>query len=763
MRKSIVAIEDYRFYDHGAIDLKGTLRAFVANQSANGVVQGGSTITQQYVKMTLIEDAGTDPRKLAAATADTYARKFRELQLAIGVEKDFTKNQILEKYLNIAYFGDGAYGIESAAHHYFNTRAADLTLPQAALLAGLVRNPTGYDPTDHPGASRSRRNVVLARMLELNIIPISSAEKAINAPIGLDVQHTTNGCVNTKAPFFCDYVRRWLLADPTLGATPEARLHLLETGGLTIQTTINLKMQRAADKSVADHVYPTDNAIGGLAMVQPGTGAVRALAQSRPMGNRKALGETYLNYVVDRKYGDSNGFSAGSTFKVFVLSAALMQGIPLTQSFDSPAVLDQSFQPYKTCDGTWSDSWLVHNSTSSGIMNLYTGTRLSVNTFYAQLEEETGICQPWRLAKQMGIDDPGDQVGTFTLGVTDVSPLEMAGAYATFAARGIHCDNQPVSSITDRNGDAIDLPGPKCERVMSKPVADAVNDVLRGVQEPGGFGYDAGLALNQVSAGKTGTAENHQSVWFVGYTPNMAAASMIAGANDVGSPISLDGQTLGGVYTDSSHGSTTAGPMWGDAMKAIEGMLPDRDFVPPNSQVIQGVQVVVPSLAGYSIDHAKAALSAAGFVPVVGSTVDSGLPQGTVAYTSPGAYTTAGSGSAVTIYVSDGTPYVPPPPPPTHTQGPPHTPGTPNTDRRPDTAHADRRPDTAHADRRPDTADAHRTHAHRPDGTQPQWRQRQRQRQRQRERQRERQRTRARARPLTERLLESGSSPPAVA
>jgi membrane peptidoglycan carboxypeptidase len=662
MQKAMVAIEDERFYDHGALDIKGTIRAFIANQSSTGVVQGGSTITQQYVKMTLVEAAAGDEKKIEAATADTYSRKLYELRLAIGVENQLTKDQILRRYLNIAYFGDGAYGIQSAAHHYFDTTAKKLTLTEAATLAGLVKNPTGYDPTNHPIIGKARRDFVLDRMAELNIISTSDAAAAKATPLGLNVQPLLNGCVNSKAPFFCDYTRRWLLQDRALGATPAAREHLLETGGLTIHTTINMKMQRAADRSVESHIYPTDHAIGGLAFVVPGTGAVRALSQSRPMGDNKKQGETYLDYVVGKKYGDSNGFQAGSTFKVFVLAAAIKQGIPLSTTIDSPPEKDMSYVPYKTCYGTWADKFLVHNSTFSGAMNLYTGTRLSVNTFYVQLEQRTGICMPWRLARKMGIKATvRDEVGSFTLGVTSVSPLEMAEAYATFADRGIHCTSQPVTAIEDRTGKPINVDSPKCERVLPKYVADGVNEVLRGVQEPGGFGYDSGLGLSQESAGKTGTTDSHYAVWFCGYTPNLAGAAMVAGADDNGNWITLDGQSLGGIYTSTTHGSTTAGPIWGDAMHAIEGMLPNATFVGPRDRVINGVPTQVPSVVGFSLDTAKQMLRTAGFYPVEGYLVDSSEPYGTVAYTDPRAYSTVGEGSTVTIYLSDGSPYVPPP------------------------------------------------------------------------------------------------------
>ncbi|MGH3445364.1 MAG: transglycosylase domain-containing protein, partial [Nocardioidaceae bacterium] len=222
MRKAIVSIEDYRFYQHGALDLRGTLRAFVTNQTHGAVVQGGSSITQQMVKMTLLNQADTKAER-RAATADTYQRKLNELRYAIAFEQKYSKDWILERYLNIAYFGDGAYGIEAASRHYFSKHASQLNLKEAATLAGLVKNPTGYTPTQHPMAGKERRDVVLARMAQLNVISNAQADRAEHSRLGLNVTGTRNGCVSSQASFFCDYTLSYLLADKDLGKTEDAR------------------------------------------------------------------------------------------------------------------------------------------------------------------------------------------------------------------------------------------------------------------------------------------------------------------------------------------------------------------------------------------------------------------------------------------------------------------------------------------------------------------------------------------------------------
>ena len=684
MVEAIVAIEDYRFYQHGAIDLKGTLRALITNQASNGVVQGGSSITQQMVKLTLLSQAKTKAER-AAATDDTYARKLRELRYAIAFEQNHTKDWILERYLNIAYFGDGTYGVQSAARHYFGVNAKNLDLRQSAMLAGLVKNPTGYDPTNSPDRALDRRDVVLDRMAELNVITRAKATRTKKQDLGLHVIPAKNGCLYSSAPFFCDYAVSWLLNNPDLGATRDERKQRLKTGGLIIKTTVDMADQEAADAAVRDHVDKGDQAVGAMAMVEPRTGYVRAIAQSRPMGRVEKDGETFLNYSVPTKYGDSAGFQAGSTFKPFVLSAAVNDHIPLSTTFNAPESMTIPQDEFANCPGQpgFVGDWTVATSTSSGPMDIYRGTRESVNTFYAMLERETGVCKPFEIAKALGVEltDPkgdshgygAERVPTFTLGIANASPLEMAEAYATFAGRGLHCDSQPVTAIEDASGNVLKEYSPSCQQALPEATADAVNDVLRGVQEPGGFGYDLGHtnltdpATGAVipSAGKTGTTQDGKAVWFVGYTPQIATAGMIAGASKDGQrPIELVGQTIHGNYIYEVSGSGFAGPMWAQAMHAIQGSLDPEDFTPPSETAIVGIPTIVPSVAGMSGAEAESTLEAAGFNALNGGTTASSSPAGTVAYSSPSGGTTAPQGSIITYYVSTGTP-----PPPVHQGG----------------------------------------------------------------------------------------------
>jgi membrane peptidoglycan carboxypeptidase len=672
MRQAIISIEDYRFYQHGAIDLKGTLRALATNSAAGGVVQGGSSITQQMVKLTLVTQA-ENKEEVAAAQEESIERKIRELRYAIAFEENYSKDWILERYLNIAYFGDGVYGVQAAARHYFSTDAKRLTVGQAALLAGLVKNPVGYDPTRNPSKAFERRNIVLERMAELKVITVEQAREEAKKPLGLDITPNRNGCMFSRAPFFCDYVVNYLLQDPALGATKEERKALLESGGLTIKTTMDARFQDAADEAVRRYVYPTDNAVGGIAMVVPGTGEVRGIAQSRPMGLNEKRGETMLNYVLPKALGGSGGFLPGSTFKPFVLAAAIRQGIPLTTTINSPADITLSQSSFANCPGAGNfvGSWSLGNAgnQNGGARNLYTGTAGSVNTFYAQLEARTGVCEPWKLANEMGVHVPvKERQPAMVLGTSVTSPLEVAEAYATFAGRGIHCETRPVTALLDANKNVIKKYPKECTQVLPTAVADAVNDVLQGAFKTGGTAN--GISIGQPIAGKTGTETKAWATWLTGYTPNLATSAFIGGVNDGGGALSLNGQSIGGRYIGNGSGAGTTGPIWDDAMSTIAQWLDDEEFVKPTGEDIMGVLQEVPSVWGMSVEEARKTLKDAGFnVAVAPGQVDSEAPQGTVAYTSPSSGQTTGSGDLVTIYVSDGTPYVRPPPKPDKKRG----------------------------------------------------------------------------------------------
>ncbi|MGJ3508096.1 transglycosylase domain-containing protein [Enemella sp. A6] len=641
MRQAQIAIEDHRFYEHGALDLKATLRALVRNTSG-GSTQGGSSITQQYVKMALVEKAIAEGDKEAVkqATETTYARKIQELRYAIAVEEQFSKDEILERYLNIAYYGDGTYGVQAAAMHYFGTTADKLTIDQSAMLAGLVQSPDSVNPVANPRAAIERRNVVLSRMAEVGVISEEQAEQA--KAVKWDpskVSPTRNGCVGTEFPFLCDYVRRTLLNTESLGATPQDREKMLNRGGLVVKTRIDPAAQREAEKSVAKIVGPDDPALGVLVMMQPGTGLITAMAQSRPqMGTGK--GQTFYNYAASSSMGGAEGYQAGSTFKAVTLAAALERGIPMSKQFNSTSPQNFKGQTFTSCDGPFQmGNWKVANSTrSAAMMNMRQATNWSVNTYFVHLVKAAGVCNTMKMAEKIGVEqsmggsltakgeackqDPLACPSWFpsvTLGSLDITPLSMAEAYNTFAGRGKHCEPVILESIAKRDGSALEVPSAHCEQVMPPEVADGVNELLQGVMSSG-TGTRVRIPGGYPQAGKTGTTDSNAAVWFAGYTPEMTGVAMIA--VDKTHPYwkdkrkSLKYKRLSTGVSLEGSGSGDAGRIYTPAMaKALEGK-PKTKFTAVKPGAFKPKMVKVPDVSGLGPQDAQIKLENAGFTVI---------------------------------------------------------------------------------------------------------------------------------------------------
>ena len=574
MRHAIVDIEDDRFYQHGAVDLKGTLRALVTNAGSGGVSQGGSTLTQQYVKNVFVEEAGDDQAKVLTAQRQTLGRKIQEMKYAIGLEERMSKDQILEDYLNITFFGEQAYGIEAAAERYFSVQASDLTLPQAALLAGLVQSPSRYDPLRDPDTAKERRDTVLDAMVANHSVTPAQAKAAKAAPLGLQTSPPRQGCITagTGEAFFCDYVKHVFLADKAFGATAEARQALWDTGGLQIHTTLDPDAQAAAQAAVVRHVYATDQAAAAITLVQPGTGKIIAMAQSRPYGPGDH--QTELNLNVDRLMGGGSGFQTGSTFKPVTAAAALENGIGMDQVY--PAPYQDDYPSMQTCDGSTLPQVPGDQNDSPdlvGPFDMPTAMAQSVNTYFVPLEADAGLCNVVKMARSLGLGSqalpdasgrlkPVDQVQSLTLGTNNFTPLQMADVYATFAAHGTYCAPRALTSVTTPAGTRLPVPGASCASAMSSDTADAITTMLKGVVEDG-TGAPAGLS-DRDDAGKTGTTDGHRQVWFTGFTAQLAGAAVVS---DTKAPLeSLNNRTYGGVYVSDAFGGTLAGPIWKEAL-----------------------------------------------------------------------------------------------------------------------------------------------------------------------------------------------------
>lgn len=576
LQQAMIAIEDQRFLNHAGIDFRGTLRASIST-GAGGQVQGGSTITQQYVKQILLT-AATTKEEQEAATAVSINRKLREARYAIALENKLSKKEILEGYLNIAYFGAGSYGVEIAARRYFSTNADNLTLSQAATLAGLVQNPSRFDPTLYPERAQSRRNDVLNAMVNTGYITQEQADaaKAISVEDDLDPAELPNGCTTSIAPFFCDYVLTVLRSDPVFGETPEDRARLLDIGGLTIKTTLDRKAQISSQNSVEERI-PFDDPSGkaaSITMVRPGTGEITAMAQNRKWG-RSGVGYTTVNYGAPVNANGTVGFQAGSTFKAFTIAAAFKQGWDPFKVINSPE--KKEFEDFVECEtGDKFAPYEVKNSTASGAFDILSGTAYSVNTYFVGLEEKLGLCDPPEIAKASGVQQGNgedfEKFPCFTLGCFDVTTLDMAVGMATFAAHGIRCNAIAITEVTDRYGKNLDVPSADCTRTIDLQVADSTTAVLAGVID-GPVKGRTGQAMNigRPAAGKTGTTDSSAAVWFVGYTPDMAAAVWVGDPRG-GQKYPMKRVTINGRYYSAVYGSTLPGPIWRDSLiGALEG------------------------------------------------------------------------------------------------------------------------------------------------------------------------------------------------
>ncbi|MEU6425249.1 transglycosylase domain-containing protein [Microbispora sp. NPDC046973] len=591
MRQAIVAIEDARFYEHGGLDLKGTLRAFVTNTRAGGIRQGGSSISQQLVKNIMLAQAESKEER-AQALVRSFRRKLDELRYALALERKYTKDQILERYLNIAYFGAGAFGVQAAARRFFGVDAADLTLTQAATLAGAVRTPYDTDPSlgdEHRDRLRARRDLVLGRMAELGVIGKDAARAAAAEPLTLHLRPEPGGCAGSAHPFFCVYVEREVLTNPAFGYTRADRERRLQRGGLTIWTTIDPVAQRAAERAIGARVRPRDTQVASETMIEPGTGRIRAMAVSKHYGRNphdRDLGpSTTYNLAADTAHGGGLGLQAGSTFKVFTLATALKQGMRFGDGFTIPGAYVPSYG-YRDCSGRAVNdpNTVIHNAGGEGGGGPYSlemGTWQSVNIFYMRLEREVGLCDVVQTAKSLGIrradGTPLHEVPTFTLGANEMDPTTVAAAYAGLAARGRYCRPMAVTAVVERDGTRTEIP-PACVTALEPAVADAVSHVLTGVFTKGTM---RGQSIGRPAAGKTGTNNGYTSAWFAGYTPGLAAAVSVGDIR--GSyRYPLTGVTIGGRYYGAVQGASLPGPIWVDSMRSALRDTPVYGFVPPD-------------------------------------------------------------------------------------------------------------------------------------------------------------------------------------
>jgi membrane peptidoglycan carboxypeptidase len=577
----------------------------VADVKGGGVSQGASTLTMQYVRNVLKSDPSLTAAQRQQATQETAGRKLQEIRYAIALEKKLSKQEILNRYLNIAYFGDGAYGIAAASQTYFSKAPGKLTLAEAALIAGLVQSPDVDNPaTGDKTAALSRRDYVLDSMAKMNTITTQQAAEAKAQPLTLHVSKQPNDCTAVSSKhndwgFFCDYFRQWWDNQASFGATVADRENALKQGGYNIVTSLDPNIQATAlDQSLKVYGYNSGRTLP-MAVVQPGTGRVLAMAVNRHYSLAANSGKKNYPNTVNQLIaggGSVSGYQAGSTFKMFTMLAALEAGKPLSTNFNAPSPLVTQYPASgsgscggKYCPVNDAPSWMDGNRT------MWNGFGRSVNTYFVWLEEQIGAENAVAMAQKLGIQfrtthdadmakNSASTWGAFTLGVIDTTPLDLANAYATIAADGTYCQPLPVQSIKDSNGRAVSAANPTCKQAVSSDIARGAVDAARcpvGQQssynkcDGGTATMVSGILNGQQVAGKTGSSENNATETFVGITPQIAAAAIAANPDDpqdyVGSGVSAS--------VDIAVARTMAAALNGQS---------NQDFNPPSRIIAYG-------------------------------------------------------------------------------------------------------------------------------------------------------------------------------
>ncbi len=537
LRQAVIAIEDERFYSHRGVDPRGIIRALWRNVREGELVEGGSTITQQLA------------RNLFLSQERTATRKIAEILLALEIERRLTKEEILERYLNQVYFGQGAYGVEIAARVYFGKPAKAMTLPEAALVAGLVRAPSIYSPYRNFALAKSRQETVLTRMAALGNISGAEAARARGAKITL-APASSAGLAGIRAPYFVSYILTRLLE--TYGED------LVYKGGLQVYTTLDIRMQALADRAIRAGIENAKRrklnaSQGALVALDPNTGAIRAMIG----------GLDFASSQFNRAWQARR--QPGSAFKVFVYTTAIARGIPPTR------ILDDSPVTYKIVGAP---DWTPKNydGTFSGPITLRRAIEKSINVAAAKMISELGPQQVVETARKMGIESPLQPHLSLALGSADVTPLEMARAFATLANGGLRVEPLSILKVTDARGKVLEEHRPRREVGLPSEVAYVMTDLLKGVIQSG-----TGRAANigRPAAGKTGTTDDYRNAWFIGYTPNLATAVWVG--NDDNSPMN---RVVGGVIPAET---------WAAFMKPATEPLPADDWNPPEGVVVTTV------------------------------------------------------------------------------------------------------------------------------------------------------------------------------
>ncbi|PKQ20032.1 MAG: penicillin-binding protein [Actinobacteria bacterium HGW-Actinobacteria-6] len=634
---AVVAVEDERFYEHNGFDAIGIVRAAVTNLRAGGVSEGASTITQQIVRNTVLSAERTDI---------SYKRKVREAYLAYKLEEVMSKDDILSMYLNTVYYGEGAYGAESAALTYFNKSAKDLTIAEAALLAGLPQQPSRLSPYDNIEGATARRQWVLQKMYEQEYISKAEYDEAVVEKVILKRAKNLNEHGVYSAPYFVAYVKK-VLQD-------EFGTSLVFKGGLKVYTSLDTKLQSQAEKAVGNVLNLKSDPDAALVAIDPSSGNIKALVGGRDWDTNK------FNFATQAKR------QPGSSFKMFTLVTALASGMPPKRMLDSssPAVIQTGGKP-----------WVVGNAEGGGkgYITLQQATTHSVNTAYARLAKELSAAKIVKTAKAMGITTKLEPYLSITLGGQEVTPLEMASAYGTLANEGRHYPATAVTKVVDAGGKTIFESDAEGSQAITREVAYAATQILKGVIT-GGTATRANIG--RPAAGKTGTTQDYRDAWFVGYTPQLSCSVWMGYTPE---------KPMRNVHGRRVFGGTFPAQIWHDFMSAALKNEPKLNFksAPSPKYTWKSTwdipKTEVPLVVGMTEGSAGSMLKKADYKVTVSYAYSPSIAKGRVISQSPAGGTKVLPGATVTIVVSKGidpsTP-PPPPPPPDATSTPPAT-GTP--------------------------------------------------------------------------------------
>ena len=586
MQKAIVAREDRRFFEHSGVDVQGVMRAFIQTYVLKRDMQGGSSLTQQYVKNVLMVQAREDNDPIAEyhAQESTIARKLREMLIAVQMEKMYSKPEILQGYLNIAQFGsNNLYGVETAAQRYFNVHAKDLNLVQSATIAAITKNPAGLDPSipENQEDSENERNIVLKLMLDQGLIEQAEYDEAVNIPLvdTLNIQSVNQGCQSAgNAAFFCSYVTTKILNSEEFGETEADRQKLLNEGGLDIYTTMDVNANNAAMQAANDTIPASDSS--GLevmiAAIKPGTGEVLGFGINRTYDATDAAAsdqtKTSMNYMVDQVDGGGWGVQVGSTWKPINMVAWMQQGRSINEGLRTSTSYPLS--NFNCNNYSFTGTWKVENS-GGGTVNPETplqGLIRSHNTTQASMASQIGLCAIADAAKALGYhNSPSSAMDVYssnsfnapmTIGSVQASPLTMANVYATLGANGVACTPIAMTRVTDKNGDEIDVPQADCHQAIDPEVAQTTAYALnQGVVTAGGEAATTQLDNGRKTFAKTGTNENTYMLT-AGFVPNVVSAFVAVG--DAQDPLNntFDNKTINGVYRSEWFGMYIATPAW---------------------------------------------------------------------------------------------------------------------------------------------------------------------------------------------------------